>query len=141
LTSVKTNDHSPPTNRPQWVEPNDVMRVYVDGRLVHTSSTWEAAYYWRYRLVPGVPRYQALNAMLFRFDRTKPVKPTAGGGLYIEEVRLLSSVLAQGQCVDERRTRTDAYCDAFSNNNRCWSRTRPAGRAQLVLAGRFARRA
>jgi hypothetical protein len=123
------------------------MRVYVDGRLVHTSSTWEVLYYWRYRADNTLPRHQAMNSMLFRLSKYMPVKPTAGGGLYIEEVRFLSLVLAQGRmCVvlavlmEEERAPSHTAM-RLQNNNRCWSRTRPAGRAQQALAGRFARRA
>lgn len=45
---------------------NDVLKIYLNGTLIHTDTTWEAYYYFNEQIVPGTPRKQAVNAMLFR---------------------------------------------------------------------------
>lgn len=60
---------------------NDVVKVYVNGSLAHTGTTWELYYYFNERIVAGTPRRQAVNAVLYRLAGTA-APATAGNGFH-----------------------------------------------------------
>ncbi len=60
---------------------NDVVRLYINGSLVHTGTTWESYYYLNEPTVPGQPRKQAVNCIQHRLTGT--AQPAyAGAGFY-----------------------------------------------------------
>ena len=61
---------------------NDVVKVYVDGNLVHTGSTWESYY----AGTPEGPRLQAVDSMLFRVAAAQD--NTLGNGFYFDNVEV-----------------------------------------------------
>lgn len=72
---------------------NDIVKVYLNGNLIYTGSTWEALYY---VTLPGPgsdvgtipnPRLQAVNALMFRQSASPNVPgPLTGNGLLFQEV-------------------------------------------------------
>lgn len=66
---------------------NDVLKVYLDGTLIHTGSTWESYYYFYEQIVAGTPRKQAVDSMLFRVINPA-VASTFGQGLYFGRSRI-----------------------------------------------------
>lgn len=64
--------------------PNDILEVYLNGNLIHTSTTWEA--YYREAPAGGPGQYrQAVNALMFRVAST-PKVASPGGGFYFSKV-------------------------------------------------------
>jgi hypothetical protein len=60
---------------------NDIARVYVNGNLAYTGTTWESYYYLNEPTVAGQPRKQAVNCMQYRLTGT--AQPAyAGAGFY-----------------------------------------------------------
>ncbi len=56
---------------------NDVVKVWLNGSLIHTGTTWESYYYLNEPTVVGQPRKQAVNSLLFRVAGT--AAPAAAG--------------------------------------------------------------
>ncbi|MES2215955.1 MAG: hypothetical protein V4481_01530 [Patescibacteria group bacterium] len=68
---------------------NDVVKVYIDGILVHTGTTWEN--YYRYDAEASVEQTpRTTDSLLFRAGGTA-VPSTAGMGFVFDNVMLLSS--------------------------------------------------
>ena len=74
---------------------NDVVKVFVDGVLKHTGTSWED--YFRWTQGPGDPESTApvhesrvIRSMLFRTGGV-PASATAGKGLLIDNLKLVSS--------------------------------------------------
>lgn len=82
---------------------NDVVKVYVDGTLRHTGTSWEN--YYRYAIpAPNDPR--TVDSMMFRVGGD-PVTGTAGNGFLIDNLTLSSSTPTTGPaCTIDRRTAT-----------------------------------
>ncbi|MBK7809375.1 MAG: right-handed parallel beta-helix repeat-containing protein [Saprospiraceae bacterium] len=72
---------------------NDIVKVWLNGSLIHTGTTWETYYYNFERITPAVPRLQAVDALLFRV--ANPAVPaTSGNGFYFEDFRISNTVPA-----------------------------------------------
>ena len=69
------------TNNGGLISGNDVVKVYLNGSLIHTGSTWESYYYFSEQIVAGTPRKQAVNAMLYNVSGTA-APATAGNGFH-----------------------------------------------------------
>lgn len=81
---------------------NDVVKVYVDGALLHTGTSWED--YFRQNQPPGT---RTVDAILFRVGGTA-APATAGYGFLIDNFRTLSGGIP---CT------TDCYVDAATGND------------------------
>ena len=82
---------------------NDVVRVFVDGSLVHIGTTWETYY----RLLGSRAAFptQAVDTLMFRSSGT--AQPgNAGNGLYFDDVEI------DNICFDGDE---DGLCDALDN--------------------------
>jgi hypothetical protein len=66
---------------------NDVVKVFLNGTLIHTGLSWEAFYYSNEQIVPGEPRLQAVNALLF-VARGTAAPATTGAGYYFHAVEV-----------------------------------------------------
>lgn len=73
---------------------NDELKVYLDGALVHTGSTWEGYYYNYERITAGQPRLQAVDSMLFRVAGSAATG-TAGNGFYFEDVVVSNTTIPE----------------------------------------------
>lgn len=82
------------TNTGSGILSNDVLKVYLNGSLVHTGSTWESYYYLNELTTPGQPRLQAVDSMLFRVSGTA-APSNLGNGFYFENV-VVGNVPAPG---------------------------------------------
>jgi len=82
---------------------NDVVRVFVDGALVHTGTTWET-YYRTLGSRAGFPT-QAIDALMFRSSGTAQ-PANAGLGLYFDDIAIGNG------CFDGDG---DGTCDALDN--------------------------
>jgi hypothetical protein len=76
---------------------NDVMKVWLNGTLIHTGTTWESYYYSttaeRNAVASGPgPRLQAVNSMLFRVSGTAATG-TSGNGFYFEDFAIGNSIV------------------------------------------------
>lgn len=66
---------------------NDILKIYLNGTLIHTGSTWES-YYRLYELItPGTPRLQAVDSLLIRASGSAAAN-TMGNGFYFEHVEV-----------------------------------------------------
>jgi hypothetical protein len=89
------------------IDGNDVLKIYVDGSLVHTGTTWESYYYAEGEGV-AEPRLQAVDSLLFRVAGTA-ASATLGQGFYFDDVEINSpAVLA----VDDDGLASFGSCDA-----------------------------
>ena len=64
---------------------NDVLKIYLNGQLIKTGTTWESYYYKYENITAGTPRLQAVDSMLFRVAGTAAAS-TSGKGFYFEDV-------------------------------------------------------
>ena len=76
---------------------NDVMKVWLNGTLIHTGSTWESYYYTntaeRNAVASGPgPRLQAVDSMLFRVSGTAATG-TSGNGFYFEDFAIGNTIV------------------------------------------------
>ena len=69
---------------------NDVLRVYVDGALVHTSTSWEQYYRNDPEQAFNNNRVPATDSLLVAV-RTPTVPANAGKGLFVDDVAIRSS--------------------------------------------------
>lgn len=83
---------------------NDVVKVYVDGVLAHTGTSWEDYF----REVEGNPT-RTVDSVLFRTSVAAPA--TAGNGFLIDNMRLLSGAVPVPPCT------TTCYVDAINGND------------------------
>ena len=65
---------------------NDVVKIYVDGSLEHTGTTWESYYYAEGEGVTE-PRLQAVDSLLFRVTGTA-APATLDNGFYFDNVEI-----------------------------------------------------
>ena len=64
---------------------NDIAKVFVDGTLVWAGSTWEPLYYTdTYRFIPAERRLQAVNSVLFRFEKPS-ISTVYLNGFYVND--------------------------------------------------------
>ncbi len=63
---------------------NDIVRILVDGQLVHTGTTWES-YYWTTTEGQTPPSVRAVDTLMFRLS-TPGSAALLGGGYYIDNV-------------------------------------------------------
>jgi hypothetical protein len=78
---------------------NDVVKIWLNGNLIHTGTTWEAYYYRYERITATEPRLQAVDAMLFRL--ASPTTGTTGGlaavsgaGFYFDDFAIGNTIPA-----------------------------------------------
>lgn len=69
---------------------NDVLKIWLDGSLIHVGTTWETYYYNNERITTGVPRLQAVDSMLFRVAGTAAAG-TSGNGFFFEDFAIGNS--------------------------------------------------
>lgn len=69
------------TDNGGMISGNDVVKIHLNGSLIHTGSTWESYYYFSEQIVAGTPRKQAVNAMLYNVSGTA-APATAGNGFH-----------------------------------------------------------
>ncbi len=72
---------------------NDLVKIYVDGSLAHTGTTWESYYYAAERIVPTDPRLQAVDSILFRVAGTA-APTTLGNGFYFDNIEVSNGPVA-----------------------------------------------
>jgi hypothetical protein len=76
---------------------NDIVRIWLNGSLIHTGTTWESYYYSstseRNAIgTPGAPRLQAVDSMLFRSAGTA-ASGTSGNGFYFEDFAIGNTIV------------------------------------------------
>ena len=71
---------------------NDVLRIWLNGSLIHTGSTWESYYYNYERITAGTPRLQAVDSMLFRVSGTAATG-NSGNGFYFEDFAIGNTIV------------------------------------------------
>ena len=71
---------------------NDVLKIWLNGSLIHTGSTWESYYYNYERITAGTPRLQAVDSMLFRVSGTAATG-TSGNGFYFEDFAIGNTIV------------------------------------------------
>ena len=71
---------------------NDVLKIWLNGALIHTGSTWESYYYNYERITAGTPRLQAVDSMLFRVAGTA-APGTSGNGFYFEDFAIGNTIV------------------------------------------------
>jgi len=71
---------------------NDVLKIWLNGSLIHTGSTWESYYYLNERITAGTPRLQAVDSMLFRVAGTAATG-TSGNGFYFEDFAIGNTIV------------------------------------------------
>lgn len=91
---------------------NDVVRIWLNGSLIHTGTTWESYYYNYERITAGTPRLQAVDSMLFRVSGTAAAG-TSGNGFYFEDFAIGNTIVpapgamalmgVAGLCANRRR--------------------------------------
>ena len=67
-----------------FVYGNDIVKIFVDGVLVHTGTTWES-YWWTTTEGQVPPSIQAIDTLLFRLSTPGPGS-LSGNGYYIDNV-------------------------------------------------------
>ena len=97
---------------------NDVVKVFVDGVLKHTGTSWED--YFRWTQGPGDPEQNApvhesrvIRSMLFRTGGA-PAPAAAGKGLFIDNLSLASSSGLVGPPLNEQSCKNDGW-KTFNN--------------------------
>ncbi len=66
---------------------NDILKIYLNGTLIHTGSTWESYYRLNELITPGTPRLQAVDSLLIRSAGTAATS-TMGNGFYFEHIEV-----------------------------------------------------
>jgi hypothetical protein len=69
---------------------NDVLKIYLNGQLIKTGTTWESYYYKYENITAGTPRLQAVDSMLFRVAGAA-APSTSGQGFYFEDFAIGNS--------------------------------------------------
>ncbi len=106
---------------------NDVVKVYVDGVLMHTGTTWED--YFRWTQGPGDPEPTApvhesrvVRSILFRTGGTA-VPATAGNGFLIDNLSLSSGPVLIGPPTTKEQCKKGGWQTfnnpAFKNQGDC----------------------
>jgi len=76
------------------VHGNDILKIYLNGSLIHTGTTWES--YWQTTTEGRIPPTQtAIDTLLFRLS-TDNGFVSNGGGFYIDNVNIIPSPGAMG---------------------------------------------
>lgn len=71
---------------------NDVLKIWLNGSLIHTGSTWESYYYNFERITAGTPRLQAVDSMLFRVSGNAATG-NSGNGFYFENFAIGNTIV------------------------------------------------
>jgi hypothetical protein len=71
---------------------NDIVRIWLNGSLIHTGTTWESYYYNNEGIPAGTPRLQAVDSMLFRSAGTAALG-TSGNGFYFEDFAIGNTIV------------------------------------------------
>jgi len=90
------------------VHGNDIVKILVNGNLVHTGTTWES-YFWTTTEGQTAPTVRAIDTLLFRLS-TNNSFVSNGGGIYIDNVSITPApasiaLLGLGGLVAVRRRR------------------------------------
>jgi hypothetical protein len=75
---------------------NDVVKIYIDGTLVHTGPSWEDYYRYDSEQSPGGNEVPTVDSLLFRAGGAA-APATAGNGYLIDAVRVETSNPAANQ--------------------------------------------
>ncbi|MBU6159266.1 MAG: hypothetical protein KGP35_09615, partial [Bacteroidetes bacterium] len=83
---------------------NDVVKIWLNGTLIHTGTTWESYYYTnsgeRNSVTSGPgPRLQAVNSMLFRVS-TPSAPATSNNGFYFEDFAISNESRRELACYE-----------------------------------------
>lgn len=108
---------------------NDVVKVYVDGNLEHTGTSWED--YFRWNQGPGdseetapVRESRVIRTLLFR-TAGAAAPATAGGGFLIDNVSLTSGPAVVGPPTSKDGCKDGGWANfnnpPFSNQGQCVS--------------------
>jgi hypothetical protein len=102
---------------------NDVVRVYIDGILVHVGTTWESYYAFDPESSDGFPS-RTMDSLLIRSSGT-PNPANAGKGFLFDNLKLKSSpILTANDCRNDGwKTLTRGNFTAFKNQGDCVSYT------------------
>jgi hypothetical protein len=68
------------------------VRIWLNGSLIHTGTTWESYYYNNEGIPAGTPRLQAVDSMLFRSAGTAALG-TSGNGFYFEDFAIGNTIV------------------------------------------------
>jgi hypothetical protein len=76
---------------------NDIVRIWLNGSLIHTGTTYESYYYSNASErnaigTPNAPRLQAVDSMLFRSAGTA-ASGTSGNGFYFEDFAIGNTIV------------------------------------------------
>lgn len=118
---------------------NDVVKVYVDGVLVHTGTTWEDYFRWCTESGGGVPNDATANvsrtvdSILFRTGGAA-APATAGNGFLIDNLTTLSGPSPVGPPATKDQCKKDGWKlfdtpRAFKNQGDCVSWVASQGRS------------
>jgi hypothetical protein len=70
---------------------NDVVQIYIDGKLVHTGGSWEDYYRYDPEQAANHNIVPVTRTLIFREGSWDPVTTTAGNGFLIDNVSMASS--------------------------------------------------
>jgi hypothetical protein len=71
---------------------NDIVKIYLNGSLIHSGTSWES-YYAKYeQITAGQRRIQAVDSMLFRVSGTAATG-TSGNGFYFEDFAIGNTIV------------------------------------------------
>ncbi len=96
---------------------NDVVRVYVDGALVHTGTTWEDYYAFDPESSDGLPS-RTVDSVLFRTSGAS-APDTLGNGFFIDNLKTSSGPIPVGtttvhKTVDAGGSSPTSFCFTLS---------------------------
>ena len=101
---------------------NDIVRVYVDGSLRHTGTSWEDYYRFDCEAVAHLGMPPAVNRILYRTSSNPPVPTTLGLGFVFDNLSLGTSnaAVAKDDCKNGGwRSMTRADGSRFKNQGDC----------------------
>lgn len=117
---------------------NDVVKVYVDGVLVHTGTSWEDYFRWCTESGGGVPNdasadvSRTVDSLLFRAGGSS-VPAVLGGGYLFDNVNLTSGPVLVGPPTNKNECKKDGWMTfnnpTFKNQGDCVSYVQSSSKA------------
>lgn len=101
---------------------NDIVRVYVDGSLAHTGTSWEDYYRYDCEAAGHLGRPPAVNRILYRTSSVPNAPTTLGHGFVFDNLSLgtANAAAAKDDCKDGGwQTFTRADGTPFKNQGDC----------------------
>ena len=118
---------------------NDVVKVFVDGTLMLTDTTWEDYFRWCTESGGGVPNdpvadaSRTVDSILFRAGGS-PAPATSGNGLLIDNLIMNSGVILVGPPTDKDECKKGGWMSfnnpTFKNQGDCVSFVASQGKAK-----------